>query len=683
MKSNHKSLGKNSFLLIILVSILFFFSINSIFLNLILSQQEIVPLDNSLRTNQSENFDILDFWEREIERVNNTPLDLHYGENQSIQYTNPFINKEHILNAQNIYFDSPNWVNSSPETLRIHGYILYPNEIKAINPGCLVMHGLNADIKDVFELTIPYLEKGFIVLAHSHPGHGKSEGAEPRPENLYYEGEYNESAHFYLTLCAAIQGLRVLENSTLVDNTQIMVTGESYGGLNAMWLSAICGDRISGLISYIAIGDISKNIRYPSKLIFWILGKSATEIQDSYLYNQLLRFDPKYYLKSPKLPPILWQIGTNDDFFHYSCIKGTFEAVQHENKFLQIFPNGHHGFPFFENSTKFFIDYILNNGTAPPLVNITQTNIVSGMIGDSLNLSIEVNSSSQISSVMVIYNRIDIVGSCWQKVYLNNVDNQTWKGTLTPGLFDSNIDFYVVVNVNDLERIWFSSNIFSGGIIHSNYFSVFIILLSILICVPIVLAINNKFMILSRLEKDVNKMVKKKVIIMLIVISLSEILAYISLMLPWVIYEKGGVTFTHIYFFNNLFTWKLFIGEIASVLTSLFLVIMFTFSILAFIKPVITGFFKLIYPTLLLILISLMPSFSGTTDPETLISNFGITFPGMGPFIMLISAFLIIIIGKWESNLYLKLGVKKNKRNQNIKKILTNLKRKIFKNKLI
>jgi cephalosporin-C deacetylase-like acetyl esterase len=661
MKSNHETLKKKTYLLVIFFSVLFSFSLISIFFNIVQLKQDFIPLDNDLSINKYEGFDILDFWEHEIERVNNTPLNINFGENHSILYTNPFMNREYILNAQEIYFDSPNWVNKSPETIRIHGYILYPNEVKTINPGCLVMHGLNADIKDVFELTIPYLEKKFIVLAYSHPGHGKSEGAEPRPENLYYEGEYNESAHFYLTLCAAIQGLRVLENFTLVDNTQIMVTGESYGGLNAMWLSAICGERISGIISYIAIGDISKNINYPSKLIFWILGKSATEIQDSYLNNQLLRFDPIYYLKSPKLPPILWQIGTNDDFFHYSCIKGTFDAVQHDNKFLQIFPNEHHGFPFFENSTKFFIDYILNNGTAPPKINISQTTKISGIIGDSLNLSVKVNLTSQISSVMVIYNMIDIVGSCWQKVYLTRVDNETWKGTLTPGLFNSNLDFYVIVNIMELDNVWFSSNILSVGIIQTNFAVLFILVLTVLISIPIILTIRNKFLRISTLKNQTYVEAKKKAIITVIMISLSEILAYLSLIVPWVIYEKGGVIFTHIYFFNNLFTWKLFIGEIASILTSLFLVIMFIFSILAFIKPIITGFFKLIYPTLVLIFTSLMPFFSGATDPEKLISNFGITFPGMGPFFMIISAVLIILIGKWESNLYLKLGLRKTK----------------------
>ncbi|MHA1471826.1 MAG: alpha/beta hydrolase family protein, partial [Promethearchaeota archaeon] len=338
-----------------------------------------------------DNFNILDFWESEIERVNSTPLNIVYNSNRTILHTTSFSNKVYELKAQDIYFSSPNWVGAQPQNLTLYGVLLYPEITKSSNPGALIMHGLNGEIEDAFDLAIPYLEKGFVVLCHSHPGHGRSEGAKPEPSNLYYEGAYNESAHFYLTLCGAIQGLRVLETLSFVNNSQIMVAGKSYGGLNAMWLAGILGDRIAGVTAYIAIGDIANNLNYPDKLIFWILGKNPKEIPDSYVTDQLLRFDPIYYLNSSKLPPILWQIGTNDDFFHYSSIKSTFDSVQHNNKFLQIFPNDHHGFPGYEGSSKFFIDYILNNGSIPPQINITSISKTQDLRGDNLHIVLHVN----------------------------------------------------------------------------------------------------------------------------------------------------------------------------------------------------------------------------------------------------------------------------------------------------
>jgi len=66
-----------------------------------------------------DNFDILDFWENEIERVNNTPLNIVYGENHTIEHTPSFSNKIYELNAQDIYFNSPNWVGSQPQNLTL------------------------------------------------------------------------------------------------------------------------------------------------------------------------------------------------------------------------------------------------------------------------------------------------------------------------------------------------------------------------------------------------------------------------------------------------------------------------------------------------------------------------------------------------------------------------------------
>lgn len=185
-------------------------------------------------TSNSNDFNILTFWDQEIERVNNTSLNIELGENFTLKYTNPNTKEEYDFIAQEIHFDSPNWVDATPTIIKLHGCLLFPKVLKNNNPGCLCMHGLGANANKSFKFAALYLEKGFIVLCHSHPGHGKSEGANPTPDNFYYEGEYNKSSHNYLTLCGAIQGLRVLESLVLVNNSEIMVTGSSYGGLNTM-----------------------------------------------------------------------------------------------------------------------------------------------------------------------------------------------------------------------------------------------------------------------------------------------------------------------------------------------------------------------------------------------------------------------------------------------------------------
>ncbi|NVM16845.1 MAG: prolyl oligopeptidase family serine peptidase [Candidatus Lokiarchaeota archaeon] len=595
-----------------------------------------------------DNFDILDFWDKEIERVNSTSLNIVYGNNHTIEHIITYSNIKYELKARDIYFNSPNWVGAQPQNLTLYGVLLYPEIIKSNNPGALIMHGLNGKVEDAFDLAIPYLEKGFIVLCHSHPGHGKSEGAEPEPGNLYYEGAYNESAHFYLTLCGAIQGLRVLETLPSVNNSQIMVTGKSYGGLNAMWLAGISGERIAGVTAYIAIGDIAKNLFHPEQLIFWVLGKNVREIPESYLTDQLLRFDPIYYLKSTKLPPIMWQIGTNDDFFHYSSIKGTYDAVQHTSKFLQIFSNDHHGFPGFEGSSKFFIDYILNNGSTPPQINITSAYKTNDLRGDNLHVALRVNSSEEIDSVQIVYRYKDIIGTCWERKNLIRTDGIYWEGEISPTIFSSNLDYYIIVNLKNVTNVWFSSEIFSAGIISTNLTIPFVIIISFLVAIPLALSIRKKFQNINKTNLDKITELRHKLFIEIISVFVLDFIYYLSIILPWIVYESGEIIFNHVYFFNNLYTWKLNVGEIAPFLTTIFFISTIINSELNFINLRLSAVFKLIYPTLVLVFISITPFISGALDPSSLVSNFGITFPGIGPFLMILSAISLFFVGRWE-----------------------------------
>jgi hypothetical protein len=63
----------------------------------------------------------------------------------------------------------------------------------------------------------------------------------------------------------------------------------------------------------------------------------------------------------------------------------------------------------------------------------------------------------------------------------------------------------------------------------------------------------------------------------------------------------------------------------------------------------------------MLIFISITPFISGALDPSNLVSNFGITFPGIGPFLMIISAILLFFVGRWQRRNKIALGVVKKK----------------------
>jgi hypothetical protein len=61
-----------------------------------------------------------------------------------------------------------------------------------------------------------------------------------------------------------------------------------------------------------------------------------------------------------------------------------------------------------------------------------------------------------------------------------------------------------------------------------------------------------------------------------------------------------------------------------------------------------------------------MPFLSGVLDPDSLTSNFGLVFPGIGPILMIVCSILLFLIGQRERNTKISLGlVKKKSINRN------------------
>ncbi len=612
----------------------------------------------------SNEFDILDFWESEMGRVNQTDLNLELGSNIALEIMKPLTQKKYEFKACEVFFDSPNWVGAIPDKIRLNGYLIFPKELKATNPGCICMHGINADANETFELAVTYLLKGFIVLSYSHPGHGESEGALPSPSNWFWEGRYNESAHYYLSLCGAIQALRVLETIPEVDNSRIFVSGISYGGLNAMWLASICGERIAGVVPLVVCGDIKKIILDPTKLLFWIFGKSASEIPDSYWEKQNLRFDPIYFLKSPKLPPIMWQFGTNDEYFHYRGIPATLDAVSHNNKSIQIYPNGHHLLYNYENNIEFFINYIINNGPVPPKMNLENTNKEQGLFGDILKLEISVDSTVEIESVQVCYRYLDILASRWELLELKKKDGRYWRGTINPGIISSNVDYFIIVRIKGEENVWFSSTIYIGGFFISNFTIPFFIMIIAAISIPTFYLLRRRFKKnVQDVEPRIKQEARKMLIIELFLIGVTETLFFISLFLPWAIFENETVVWTHIYIFNNLMTWELFVFYFTASFSVMFLMGCVIYALLSIVRPKLAGFLQLIYPITFLILVSSLAYIF--TDPMSTGAAFGTVIPGIGLYLMFFCAIFLIIIGIWKRKYQIRLGIRKENKKLN------------------
>ncbi|MFO8020084.1 MAG: alpha/beta fold hydrolase [Promethearchaeia archaeon] len=611
-------------------------------------------------------FDVLNFWENEMQRVNETDLNIEYKENNTLDYENPYSGKKYEFIKQEIAFNSPNWVGQSQETLQLQGYLIYPENTKnsnSSNPGCLCMHGLNGNVNESFRLAFQYLEKGFIVLAYDHPGHGNSEGAKPSPKNFYFEGDFNKTSHNYLTICGAIQGLRVLENQSLINKSQIMVTGRSYGGLNTMWLSGISGERIAGAVPFIAVGDIKQVLKFPNKMFFWIWSKSPEDIPNSFWENQNLRFDPIYYLHSAKTPPMFWQFGTTDEFFPYTSVNGTLDAVPHKNKFIQLYPNGHHGLEGYQNTTKYFIDYIIKDGPSPPNITLESDNEKgSTIIGDSLGTKINVETENEIASVKVVYKYLDIVGARWESAELTSTEDDSWERDLSASLLNSRINFYFIVTFKGKDNVWFSSKIYTGGMFHSNIHFIFLLSIIGIISLVVIYFLYRRYKndVLNQPE-DIQTEAKKNLILESVLVGMMEILFLISPFLVWTVIDDGIVTWTHLYLFNNIYSVDTLFGILTPFITEAFLISWISLAILSIMKPILSGVLRIWYPLTALIVIGFFTNMifsSGTTG-----GDFGRGYAGIGVYVMLLSNIGTIIIGIWKRKYQTDLGIRKSKTN--------------------
>ncbi|NHJ85639.1 MAG: hypothetical protein FK734_09270 [Asgard group archaeon] len=634
----------NNFLKILLYGCIFTI-ISSVFIvNISLppSSEYFPSSSQTISVKAEESPDPLAFWTKEILRVENTPYNLSMGENETRIFDEGLLTEFNVL-QQEFFFDSPNWVNASPATIRLHGFILTPEGLGGQNPGVLGMHGLFYNASP--GLITPYLRKGFVGLVFSFPGHGESEGAVPLPENIYLESltQYNTSSHFYLSLCGAIQALRILGSLPTVNASQIMVTGVSYGAIISMKLAAIYGNAIAGVLPYDFAGDFSKIKEYEESFLLYIWGQKLSEIPEQFYSETSAYIDPFRYLQASNItPPLFWIAGTNDEFFSIEMLTSTFDAITGENeKFLSIVPNKHHEGWATGSCIDMFIDYIIFAGPRPPTVQSVNYTKDATWRGSVLKIEVEIQVEGDPASVEVWYKFQNMLGIKWQKISMtksnDNGGNQTWIATLNPALLSSPLNFYITVNL-DGQDLYFSSKTYSTDF-KSNLMIPFYVFIGLILLVPLV------FIIKWRLRKDMENLdpsqqlaFKKNLLVEVCLIAGSDILFIISLVLPLARFKYSGITITADKLFDSYYTWDSFLGGFSSYLGIIFVLLWFIGFYLAYFVPKIASIIRLLYPLLTIVFLLLL--IQSVVEP-----GFGSVYIDYGWYVLLISALLPFIVG--------------------------------------
>ncbi|MFX0102287.1 MAG: alpha/beta hydrolase family protein [Candidatus Hodarchaeota archaeon] len=568
-------------------------------------------------------------------------------------------------------YDSPNWVGASPSTLRINATLIKPvNESGSLGllPGVALFTGIGDRRQIYFENQIyaySISNLNCAVLVPDHPGLGESEGPAPSPENMFYQGDFNKTAHPYLVFCAALQGIRVLENlSSFVNDSKLAITGFSYGGWTSQVISGIYSDKINLSLPYGATGDFEKAFQQPESFWHGIVDKTNDEAL-AWLVTHKYEIDPTYLMNNADYPETLWGVSTNDEFFHYSAINGTYNVVTGINpKHLQINPNGHHIPPPVEISL-YMLNYAFFNGPAPPNITILEARGDGNVIYEKFNIRVNVDCDAAISSVEICFDYKDLFGLPWKRQSLAEVNGASgeWTGSVEPSWFNSKIEYFVIVTLATGGKVWFTSQIFLGPAL-SNPFSYLLavgIAIGVGMLVVLILRFRYKNEVLQVDDRN-KKNAKKHFLIENSLIAGTEAVKYISLFLPWLVLSRT-VSFSHLFIQDALFTFTELLGDLAHYINGIIFTLFILFGLVALIKPNLGGFLNLLWPSFLILVgILFIPLIGGIPDLNLL---------GIGPIVFISISVAQMVTWFWKRKYHKKLNIPK----KNLRIILKGLKK--------
>lgn len=362
-------------------------------------------------------------------------------------------------------FSTVNWAGAEPGVFWIHGTLVYPeNATGALGrvPAVVVMHGLNNLMTaDLIALARSFAARGFVALTYSQPGHGASEGARPTSANFGTAG-WNRTEHFYLLVACALRAVTLLEALPEVDPTQILLTGSSYGGLTTMVVSAVYHDHVLGGIPVVATGAYKESLTAEGKLLSWIFGNWEGDLAPQWDVVGP-RIDPLAYVTDARCPPLLFLLGTTDEFFSATSARLTLEGVGPRGAVL-FNPNGHHGFgldpagfpTMIEWGTiDYWLAHVLNGSVAPPVITTDAAPAVRwrGVTVDVTATIARAGGTSvagDLPTVDLFYRLVDVPGEPWRPARMIPVassGNATWRAAVPScsTWYSSRVEYFVQV----------------------------------------------------------------------------------------------------------------------------------------------------------------------------------------------------------------------------------------------
>jgi len=560
-----------------------------------------VPFDKQISLERKTAYEIPDFWN--LTEIQQIPLNITI---ENTQYRwDSFYQKNYTI--QYLYYTSQNWNNSA---LRCYAALIKPDNTTGQLgkvPAIVMIHGLGGSHSSLMDLGYFAANYNYTCLAIDLPSHGNSDGPPLTqewviPDLSNYTGSITPDllnrTHFYLIARAAIRAVDVLINQTFVDSTKIAMTGGSYGGLTTMFASNVYWQKVQSAIPIIASGNLAQSFATPYSLTNLVVDPNKYDITVP-PYSDLIRyFDPLYYVNSTHNPATLFICGTNDDFFPLETFNDTFYATHNNTKGMSMSPGGHHGILMkpMEGTILYWLNYTLNDGPAPPYIQLLSRHVRSTLFGEKLTLFVNISCSSPISKVLFAYHR-EVIGAPWKTCEMNQINSSTWTIELNSLPFNADVTYFIMIELNGVFYTMFSSSAWRDSL--TTWLQIpFFILIVFGLAVPIFFLAKRDFKKLkSQIPKDNHPKLKTFYFYQFAIVGATEIGISLSLIVPIAIILPHA---NHLEISISLLLTEFI--DFLPIITLLVFAILIAGFILAMTKPVLGGIINLLIPGSLVVL---------------------------------------------------------------------------------
>ncbi len=224
------------------------------------------------------------------------------------------------------------------DSIFIEVFLTHPVDMDSL-PVIMALHGAGGC--GSFEEVENYAAFGICGVSISGPGSGGSTGPECTGENWLDVSEDIRGSWMYQYAYSAMRTITMMREYNFIDTTRIGVVGYSAGGMANGIISGVDSSRIK-----CSIIGISSGYWYEASLVdsSWFnifpigVAGLTRDSQEWHIFCDSLSSD---IYASQTTVPMMWMVGSADEFFTMNAQKLTFQSMPYNHRYLTLYDYDH------------------------------------------------------------------------------------------------------------------------------------------------------------------------------------------------------------------------------------------------------------------------------------------------------------------------------------------------------